>query len=104
VVGLGRNKMSCLHCNSKNDDWTSSELIEIVNDLNEKYFGKYHERCGLGRDPYEDFGWLGFSYETSNFVENILFNDVVLWCSDNDERSYCRICDEHYEDSIWETF
>lgn len=62
------------------------EYIEIVKDLNERWFDKYGESSER------------FYYTTDGYINLIGYgNNVVLWNSDNDERKFDEDLNE-YED------
>ena len=58
---------------------------DLVAQLNEKYVLDVEDNlCG---DIVQDFGWLGFTYQTDGFTDHIFFNDICVWDSDNDDRN-----------------
>jgi hypothetical protein len=90
----------CKGCNPQNSDWTSEQLIEICNKLNEKYLNAYHDDTGM--DAHK-FGWVAFVYENSNYMEAITFcRDIILWESENDDRPYCNCEHAFYTESVEE--
>lgn len=82
--------MSCTKCNESNDIQTVKYLIEVCDQLNEKYFQGYYEQTGWDA---QQFGFLGFTYDYANYTNIIKFGDFILWDSENDEREYCKECE-----------
>lgn len=54
------------------------ELVDVVDALNHEIFDE---------DWVNKLGWC-FTLQYSTYYSQILFNDVVLWNSENDEREY----------------
>lgn len=65
--------------------------IEVVDKLNELIWGENAEHT-------ENFH-LYFSYNYYTTYEQIMFEDMVLWCSENDERSFNEEIND-YEDLL----
>lgn len=53
----------------------NKELIDIVRELNNELFDKGEEE-------------LSFTFLTDGFSEYIMFNDHMIWNSDDDDRNY----------------
>ena len=65
--------------------------IEIVDTLNDLIWGENAE--------HEENFHLCFSYHYYTTYEQITFEDIVLWCSENDEREFNEETNE-YEDLL----
>ena len=60
------------------------EMVEVVDTLNDKI---------MGEDWVQNLGHC-FVLQYSTYYAQILFNDIVMWCSENDEREYNEDKDE----------
>lgn len=72
-------------------------LMDIVVDLNDEFFGRGDNCDVFNKSPYEDFG-SPFSYASNGFSEEILLFDNVIYNPEND----CDWCEDD-EDKEFET-
>ena len=65
--------------------------IEVVDALNDLIWG-------VDAEHKENFD-MSFSYHYNTICERIMFEDIVLWCSENDEREFIEEIND-YEDLL----
>jgi len=71
------------------------EYITLVGRLNDKYTENVQDnKNGV---IVQDFGWVGFTYQSDGYNDAIFFNDICLWNSDDDYREYDDEKDDYAE-------